>query len=189
MADQPPLQATKLLERLMAADLDFVVIGGVALSLHGADRPTKDLDICFSTDRENLERLGRVLVDLKAKLWGVDEDVPFIPDARTLSRLTVLTLRTPLGLLDVLTSPDGAPRYGTLAGKASRTELGGSPLLYASLDHMIAMKEAAGRLQDLADIEVLKAIRRLQRGDPARDSFGRTAGEVLRQIDDTSGDG
>lgn len=173
----------------MAAEVDFVVIGGVALSLHGADRPTKDLDICFSTDRENLDRLGKALVDLKATLWGLKEKVPFVPDARTLSRVTALTLRTPLGLLDVLASPPGAPRYGTLSGKASRTELAGNPLLYASLDHLIAMKEAAGRPRDLADLEVLKAIRRLQRGDPARDSFGRTAEEVLREIDHTQGDG
>ena len=94
-----------------------------------------------------------------------------------------------LGLLELPATPDGAPRYATLAGRASRTALGGGPLLYASIDHLIAMKEAAGRPQDLADIEVLKAIRRLERGDPARDSFGRTAEEVLREIDDTSGDG
>ena len=51
------------------------------------------------------------------------------------------------------------------------------------------MKEASGRPQDLADIEALKAVKRLRRGDPARDSFGRTAEEVLREIDHTQGDG
>ena len=37
--------------------------------------------------------------------------------------------------------------------------------------------------------EALKAVKRLRRGDPARDSFGRTAEEVLREIDHTQGDG
>ena len=110
-------------------------------------------------------------------------------DARTLSHVVVLTLRTPLGLLDLLVAPEGAPRYKTLMRRASQTELEGRPLLYASLDHLIAMKEASGRPQDLADIEALKAVKRLRRGDPARDSFGRTAEEVLREIDHTQGDG
>jgi hypothetical protein len=185
MPEPPPLQATRLLQRLLAAGADFVVIGGVALSLHGSDRNTTDLDICFSEEKENLIRLGRVLIELKARLRGVEEDLPFIPDEVTLSRIRVLTLWTTLGLLDLLASPDGAPRYRTLAAKAARAELGEATLLYASVEHLIAMKEAAGRTRDLAAVEELKAIRRLKRGDPARDSFGQTTAEILAKIEDT----
>jgi hypothetical protein len=177
-----------MLERLLAAKVDFVVIGGIALSLHGVDRQTKDLDISFARDKDNLDRLGGLLVALNAKLWGVEEDVPFVADAKTLDRTEVLTLRTSLGLLDLLSSPAGAPRYSTLARKAERADFQQGEIAYASLDHLIAMKETTGRPQDLADIESLKAVRRLRRGDPARDSFGRTADEVLREIDDTSND-
>jgi hypothetical protein len=189
MAEQPPLHATELLKKLLAAEVDFVVIGGIALSLHGVDRNTKDLDISFARDKDNLERLGQLLVELNARLWGVDEDVPFAADARTFDGIQVLTLRTSLGLLDLLSSPAGAPRYSTLARKAERADFADGEISFASLDHLIAMKEASGRPQDLADIEALKAVKRLQRGDPARDSFGRTAKDVLREIDHTQGDG
>ncbi len=56
-------------------------------------------------------------------------------------------------------------RPGTrrLRRNAERFDIGGLSVLVASPDDMIAMKEAAGRLIDLADIEELKAIKRLRR--------------------------
>lgn len=73
-----------LLGRLVAAGVDFVVVGGVAMVLHGSARNTGDLDICYASDQPNLEALGLVLVGIGATLRGIEENVPFIPDARTL---------------------------------------------------------------------------------------------------------
>ena len=111
-----------------------------------------------------------------------------MPDARALGRIQVLTLETPHGLLDVLLTPAGAPRYRTLARHAEIVDLGGFSVRVASIEHMIAMKETSGRPKDLAAVEELKAIRRVRRGDPPKDSFGRTGAEVLRQIGDTPAD-
>src|SRR5215216_2454166 len=83
--------AGALIERLAEARVDYVVIGGIALVLHGSARLTRDLDIVFAPDEANLRTLGRVLVDLNAKLRGVDEDVPFVPDERTLGNVQLLT--------------------------------------------------------------------------------------------------
>lgn len=188
MTDEPPLEAAELLRRLGDAHVDFVVIGGVAMSLLGSDRNTLDLDICFSRDRDNLDRLGEALVALGARLRGIEDEVEFVLDARTLDRVELLTLDTPFGRLDLLAAPAGAPRYATLVRKAEVADLDGIEVRFASLEHMLAMKEAAGRDRDRVAVEELKAIRRLRRGDPARDSFGQTTADILRKLRDTPAD-
>jgi predicted nucleotidyltransferase len=152
----------RLLQQLVARGVDFVVIGGVAAVIHGSARNTEDLDVCFATDEVNLEALGQTLVGFKARLRGVDEDVPFVPDAATLRRVDVLTLTTELGDLDVLARPDGAPSYEALRRNAERHQLDGFAVLVASIPDLLAMKRAAGRAKDLADIEELEAIVRLR---------------------------
>ena len=161
--DAADFKPTRLLERLTSAGVDFVVIGGFAGIAHGSARMTYDLDILFAPDTGNLDALGGLLVDLGAKLRGIEEDVPFVPDSRTLKQVRVLTLDTPHGPLDVLVEPSGAPRYETVRRRAERVPLEGVTVLVASLDDLIAMKRAAGRPKDLLDIEELEAIRRLRR--------------------------
>jgi hypothetical protein len=155
--------APELLRRLTAAGADFVVIGGIAAVLHGSARLTRDLDIVVAPDPQNLEALGRVLVDSEARLRGVDDDVPFLPDGPTLDRVDLLTLETNAGWLDVHRRPDGAPPYEGLRKRADRMDVGGFTILLASVDDLLAMKRAAGRTQDLLDIETLEAIKRLRR--------------------------
>ena len=142
--------------------MDFVVIGGIAAVLHGSARNTFDLDICFATDDANLVALGDVLTALSARLKGIDDDVPFKADARTLRQIEPLTLVTSSGELDVLTRPPGAPSYQELRRNADRYDLGGFNVSVASIDDLIAMKQAAGRAKDLADVEELEAIKRLR---------------------------
>lgn len=161
-AQWPELDVQELLRRLTAGGVDFVVIGAFAVVLHGSARLTRDLDIIFAPDGGNLEALGRVLVTLEAKLRDVDEDVPFMPDAGTLAGVQLLTLTTTSGWLDVHRTVDGAPPYDRLRRNAERMDVGDFFVLVASPDDLIAMKRAAGRGQDLADIAELEAIKRLR---------------------------
>jgi hypothetical protein len=141
--------------------VDFVVIGGIAAVARGSARLTQDLDITYSQDPSNLNTLGEVLAALDVRLRGVTDDVPFVADERTLRHASVLTLDTSAGPLDLLTEPSGAPSYDHLRRDAERILVGGVPVLVASIDHLVAMKLAAGRAKDRADIEELEAIRRL----------------------------
>jgi len=159
----PDFSPRALLRRLVEGGVDFVVIGGVAAVARGSAQFTQDLDIAYAPDQENLDRLGAVLVELGARLRGVTDDVPFIPDGRTLKRTRVLTLDTPIGLLDLLAQPDGAPDYRRLRERATGETIAGVVVHIASLDDLIAMKKAAGRPKDLVAVEELEAIRRLQR--------------------------
>jgi predicted nucleotidyltransferase len=163
LAEWPEFRPRALLERLVAASVDFVVIGGVAAVVHGSATITRDLDIAYAADHDNLDRLGAVLVTLGARLRGVTDDVPFIPDGLTLRRTRVLTLDTPEGRLDLLAQPDGSPAYELLRERAARADLDGIVVHVASLDDLIAMKKAAGRPKDLVAVEELEAIQRLQR--------------------------
>jgi hypothetical protein len=163
-AEYPDLDAPLILRKLVAAGVDFVIIGAIAVIMHGYPRLTRDLDIAFAYDRQNLEALGRVLVDLEARLRGVGTEVPFTPDERTLRGIELLTLETPAGWFDVHRLPQGVSSYESLRRNAERVPLEDFTVLVASPDDLIAMKEAAGRPEDHADIAALEAIKRLRDG-------------------------
>jgi predicted nucleotidyltransferase len=162
VASFPELRLEALLGRLARAEVDFVVVGGVAVAFQGYGRATKDLDITYATDRDNLGRLAAVLVAVHARLRGVAEDVPFVADERTLARTRLLTLDTDDGGLDLLARPPGAPRYATMRDRADRVDLDGLVIAIAALDDLLAMKRAAGRPQDLIDIDALEVARRMR---------------------------
>jgi predicted nucleotidyltransferase len=162
VASWPELRLTSLLGRLSGAKVDYVVVGGIAVAFQGYGRATKDLDITYATDPGNLQRLGDVLVAMHARLRGIAGDVGFVPDGRTLRRTQVLTLDTDDGALDLWVAPPGAPPYTALRAAADAVELDGVEIRIASLDHVIAMKRAAGRPQDLIDVEALEIARGLR---------------------------
>ena len=159
----PEFRPTTMLARLVAGGVDFVIVGGYAMVVHGSAAITRDLDICYSADQPNLDRLGATLLDLGAGLSGVAEDVPFVPDGRTLRRTQILTLVTSAGRLDLLRAPEGAPEYERLAERALQVDLDGIHFKVASLEDLIAMKRAAGRPKDLLAVEELEAIQRILR--------------------------
>jgi hypothetical protein len=138
-----------ILEALVAHDVDFVLIGGLAGMAHGSAYPSYDVDIAYARDRGNLERLADALVELDATLRGAPPDVPFLLDADTIERGAHFTFDTPYGGLDILTNPDGAPPYDKLVGATGDpAPVEGVLIRVASLDHLIAMKEASNRTKD-----------------------------------------
>lgn len=152
---------------LVENEVDFVIVGGVAVTLQAMPRFTKDLDICYSTAQENLDALGGVLLAVGARLRGIDEDIPFVPDGRTLRGTQILCLTTSAGDIDLLVEPSGAPSYETLRERADIMELAGNPVRVASIEDLLTMKRAAARPLDLVDVETLEAAERLRsrRGD------------------------
>jgi hypothetical protein len=163
LPEWPRFHLSALLRALSDGGVDFVVIGGVAAIAHGSPQITQDLDVSYAGTPENLERLGRVLVGLGATLRGVTEDVPFVPDGRSLQNVRVLTLDTPEGPLDVLAEPDGSGGYARLRANAIDATVSGVTVKVAGLDDLIAMKKAAGRPKDRVYVEELEAIRRIRR--------------------------
>lgn len=147
-----------LLELLVRHAVDFVVVGGLAAAARGSARATFDLDVAYARDDQNLERLAEALHELGAKLRGAPADVPFLLDAETLKRGSNFTFATRHGPLDILGDPAGAPPYRELRAAATPIDFRGITIRVAALDHMIAMKEAAGRPHDKAVAAELRLI-------------------------------
>jgi hypothetical protein len=89
-----------------------------------------------------------VLHSTNARLRGAPPDVPFQIDARTLRTGANFTFVTDYGSVDILSDPAGAPPYDRLRADSVVQVVDGRAIRFASIDHLIAMKEAAGRPKD-----------------------------------------
>lgn len=147
------------LRTLVAHEVDFVLVGGLAANVLGSPSVTHDLDICYSREPANLERLATALRALSARLRGVDEEVPFLLDARTLAADQNFTFTTDAGALDCLGLPSGTEGYPDLTRAAKPYEMDGVLVRVVALDDLIRMKRAAGRRKDLIEVEVLLGVR------------------------------
>lgn len=159
MSTLPAFDPLAALRALRSAGVEFVLIGGVAARLHGSPSLTRDVDICYSRASDNVERLASVLNALHARLRGVDDDAPFLLDARTLLAGANFTFTTDVGDLDLLALPAGVEGYDELARSAESVDLGDISVLVSTLDDLIRMKTAAGRAKDRAEVEILSALR------------------------------
>jgi hypothetical protein len=151
--------------------VEFVLIGGMAATLHGSDIVTFDLDVSPKSTRDNLERLASVLRELGASLRveGEPSGVAFDAHAELLERMQVLNLATRAGDLDIVVRPAGSTGYDDLRRDAIAISISGVPILVASLADIIRSKEAANREKDRA---VLPALNRLQMRLAADDDGG-----------------
>jgi hypothetical protein len=147
------------LQFLTDNNVRFVLIGGYAASLRGSPVITGDLDICYARDADNLERLAAALRELDARPRGVDEDVPFLLDARTLRLGDTFTFVTRAGSVDCFGTPSGTAGFVDLAADATEEDLNGLTVSVASLDDLIRMKRASGRRKDQIQLEWLAAIK------------------------------
>ena len=160
---EPEFDPVPILVRFADGGVDFVVIGGVAGGSYGSAYPTYDVDVAYSRAADNLERLAATLVDVGATLRGAPADVPFILDAKSLYAGGNFTFATELGNIDVPAYPAGAPAYEKLRADAKEITVEGRLVRVASIDHLIAMKEAAGRPKDKLMASELRVISDLLR--------------------------
>ena len=144
---------------LTAHEVRFVVIGGLGARLHGSPVITNDTDICYERSDDNLERLATALRELGARLRGVEEDVPFQLDAKSIRAGDHFTFTTSAGSVDCLGTPAGVDGFDELARSAVPFDVDGFSVLVASLEDLIRMKRAAGRPKDLIAAEWLSAVR------------------------------
>lgn len=161
-----------LLRSLRDAGVDFVLIGGFAVTLHGYVRTTKDIDIVPDPRQENMSRLWDVLSAIDARPAELAEFKPEeLPAAFTREGFIEAggnwVLYTKLGRLDVMPyveDADGEIPYDELRAAAERVDLPevGQPIWVASLDHLIAMKEHADRDIDRIDVTAMRMAQGLE---------------------------
>ena len=152
-----------LLLTLTNAHVEFVVIGGVAVGVHGFIRATKDLDIVPDPATENLARLARVLTKINAQHVGLadfsPEEFPYDPtDPAQLAEGANFRLETSLGPIDIMQWVAGIESdlaYRELAPQAVSIAFRDARIQVCGLEHLRAMKRAASRPQDLEDLRRL----------------------------------
>lgn len=154
----PPLDIDRIVKVLNDHEVDYVVIGGIAVIAHGNPRATFDLDLIASLEADNLARLAAALVALDARAFGIDgQDVGVDPtDPTDLARGGNWVLVTDAGRLDIMSAADGAAPYHRLIERA--VHLPARAFDVVGLDDLIAMKQAANRDKDRADIAALTAL-------------------------------
>ena len=151
------LRLRELLERLVGADVRFVLVGGLAVNAWGYLRATRDIDVVPDPSRENLERLDALLRSLDGKVdvgGSLLEGSAISTFLRTGDRALV---QTELGQVDVLQGLPQVPRYAELDAAAEAIDLDGLPVRVCSLEHLLAMKRASDRPRDHDDLEALEA--------------------------------
>ena len=159
----PELDIRGILEALVQEEVEFLVIGGVAIGFHGFVRATKDVDVVPAPDSKNLTKLARVLRVLDAQIEGAEdfEDAelpdPLDPEALALGGNWVL--RTRLGRFDVMQWIGEDALWEKLSPTAIEAEINGLPVKVVSYEGLVALKEHAGRPQDLVDLQRLREAR------------------------------
>lgn len=146
-----PLDLTRMVEVLLTNDVGFVAIGAFAVAVHGEPRMTSDLDVVPDPDRDNIERLVAALTQVDACLPSGKRFDPGV-HAVALRRGKNATLDTKFGGLDIVQRLAGVPDYAGLRSRSLEVSVSDSPVRVCSLADLRAMKEAAGRPQDLADL-------------------------------------
>ena len=153
----------QIISALVAAGVRFVVIGGVAATIQGSARLTNDIDICYDTSPDNVDRLVRLLTRWKAYLRGVERGLPFILDARAFRTTPIMTLTTTMGDVDVLDVVPGVGDYKAVVKQSEVVDIGDVEFRSLTLEALIASKKAVRRPKDveqLIELEALLALRR-----------------------------
>jgi hypothetical protein len=152
-----------IFEALDRGEVEYLVIGGVAVGFHGFVRATKDVDIVPSPEPENLTRLAGVLTRLDAQIEGAEEfegeELPDPLDPEALAMGGNWVLRTQLGRFDIMQWIGDDPLWEKLSPTAIEAEIGALPVKFASYESLVALKEQAGRPQDLIDLQRLREAR------------------------------
>jgi hypothetical protein len=143
----------------------YCIVGGLAVNLHGIPRTTYDVDVVVARDVDDLGRAEKVLRSLGLLpripvILASFADAAYCDETRATRNLVAVTFTNPsnpLEEVDVLVAPDIDPTL--LVERSIVREAGGLRARIVSLEDLLAMKRAAGRPQDLADIAHLERLK------------------------------
>ncbi len=127
--------------------VQYLVIGGYAVAVHGHPRYTKDLDIWIQVSPENAGRLVKAIREFGFESLGLTENDFMTPDQ-------VIQLGFPPNRIDLIVQADGI-EFDACYPSRMEIEIEGVPVNFIDLENLKKNKKASGRYQDLADLENL----------------------------------
>jgi predicted nucleotidyltransferase len=149
MAQQLPQDFKEFLALLNSEKIEYLLVGGYAVSYYGYPRPTGDLDIWIATDQQNAELM---VAALKAFGFGAASATPEM--FRTPGR--IIRMGVPPVRIEILSSISGV-EFRVCRARAVHATIDGVPVPVISREDLIANKRAAGRPKDLNDLKHLGA--------------------------------
>ncbi len=151
-------------KRLDEAAVRYIVVGGVAVNMHGIPRMTYDLDLLVDMEDENLRRLLAILDG-----WGFRPKIPVDAmdladagkrkewiDGKGMKAFSLVNEKWALSEIDIIV--DAPVDYERACAGAVRIVVAGVEIPVISIDDLIRMKEVTGRAQDEADIRYLRQV-------------------------------
>lgn len=158
----------RVFKELNKEGVRYIVIGGIALNLHGVPRATADLDLAVEIEQDNLEKIAVVLTKI-----GFKPRLPVKPGdfsnpknlekwckEKKMQAFTFWNPKRSFEEVDILINSPIEFKEIDKAKKVIKAGYISIPLI--SIDHLIKLKEESGRKQDEADIEALKKIKKLR---------------------------
>ena len=139
-----------LLIELADAGAEFAVVGGHAVAFHGHTRATKDLDVLVRPTVENAARVYRALAAFGAPLQAFEVQAADFCAYDGVLQIGVAPFR-----IDILNRATGID-FDEAALSGASFELEGRRIPVIGRDALLKNKRAAGRAQDLADVEALE---------------------------------
>ena len=152
-----PPRLRELLDLLVAADVRFVVVGGLAVNAWGYLRGTLDADIVPDPNPENLSRLASLLESLAGRVETADGRLGAGAIRTFLAAGDRTLVATEVGPVDVLQGLPQIPSFALLDAGAVAVDLGGTTIRVCSLESLLDMKRASDRPRDRDDLEALEA--------------------------------
>jgi hypothetical protein len=143
--------------------VDYMVVGGYAMGLHGLPRYTGDLDIWINREERNVDLLLNVVRDFGGPLAEIDKNALMANATQTNRSPGISFGREPVRI-EVLTSIDGVD-FKDCFTRVQCKNISGLQLNYIHYNDLIKNKEASGRIQDQADAEALKRKGNYDQGD------------------------
>ncbi len=147
-----------LIGALSQSGVEFIIVGGLAATIHGSSRLTQDVDVVYARSSENIERLVAALAPHDPYLRGAPPNLPFDWSGATIQRGLNFTLTTKLGDVDLLGEITGGGGYDDLVPHSIVVGLFGYKCRCLDLEWLIKTKRAAGRPRDLEAIAELEAL-------------------------------
>ena len=140
-----------MVECLLREGVDFMLVGGYAVALHGWPRTTFDIDFWIMANPENAKAVMRAIKAFGAPLMGLTEADFHRPGM-------VFQIGNEPQRIDIISAVDGLD-YVDASFRAVKMTVDGMEIKVLSLDDLIVNKRASGRPKDIADALALEKLK------------------------------
>ena len=147
--------------------VQYVIVGGIAVNLHGYSRFTGDLDVILALNEENLEKVSKIMkklgyterLPIDVKDLAKEDQVRNWLEKKNMTAYAYVSYRLPQLSLDIIVSH--SLRFDEFEGRKDLKRSWGMALPVISINDLIGMKREANREKDMADIDNLLELQGL----------------------------